>query len=148
MCFFKAPHPYPPPFIIITLYGLVHYLPRRFSTVLSVQCDGCWAAGAGFLSRAGLVVGLQVGQALGCSGCLGLGSSVPVPHVLGHPTSICDEGINILLLLSLDGGAYHNFMFVLGFILSRHLRLFVTGSHRRLRKFDFQEETKSYFVKL
>ena len=41
----------------------------------------------------GLVAGLQVGQALGCSG-LGLGSAVPVPHVPGHPTSICNEGIN------------------------------------------------------
>ena len=39
------------------------------------------------------MAGLQVGQALGCSGCLGLGSAVPVPHVRGHPTSICDRGI-------------------------------------------------------
>ena len=40
-------------------------------------------AGAGFFWRA-----------LGCSGCLGLGSTVPVPHFPGHPTSICDEGVN------------------------------------------------------
>ena len=40
------------------------------------------------------MAGLQVGRALGCSGCLGLGSAVPVPHVPGHPTSICDEGFN------------------------------------------------------
>ena len=26
-------------------------------------------------------------------GYLGLGSAVPVPHVPGHPTSICDKGI-------------------------------------------------------
>ena len=50
--------------------------------------------GAGFFWRAGLVAGLQVGRALGCSGCLGLWSAVPVPHVPGHPTSICDEGFN------------------------------------------------------
>ena len=39
-------------------------------------------AGAGFVWQVGLVVGLQVGWALGCSGCLGLGLGVPVPHVL------------------------------------------------------------------
>ena len=49
--------------------------------------------GAGFFWWAGLVAGLQVGQALGCPGCLALGSAVPVPHVPGHPTSICDRGV-------------------------------------------------------
>ena len=39
------------------------------------------------------MAGLQVERALGCSGCLGLGSAVPVPHLPGHPTSICDEGL-------------------------------------------------------
>ena len=29
------------------------------------------------------MAGLQVGWALGYSGCLGLGSAVPVPHVPG-----------------------------------------------------------------
>ena len=52
-------------------------------------------AGAGLLWRAGLVAGSQVGQALGCSG-FGLRSAVPVPHVPGHPTSICDEGVNLV----------------------------------------------------
>ena len=42
------------------------------------------------------MTGLQVGRALGCSGCLGLGSAIPAPHVPGHPTSICDEGINVI----------------------------------------------------
>ena len=37
---------------------------------------------------------LQVGRALGCSGCLGLGSAGPAPHVPGHPTSTCEEGLN------------------------------------------------------
>lgn len=61
-----------------------------FSLFLSVTGAG---AGAG----AGLIVGLHVGRALGCSGCLGLGSAVPVPHVPGHPTSICEEGVKPLL---------------------------------------------------
>ena len=43
---------------------------------------------------AGFVVGLQVGGGvLGCSRCLGFGSAVPVPHVPGHLTSICKEGV-------------------------------------------------------
>ena len=54
-------------------------------------------AGSGFFWWVGLVAGLQVGQALGCSGCLGLGSAVPVPHVPEHPTSICNEGVNTTL---------------------------------------------------
>ena len=40
---------------------------------------------------------LQVGRTLGCSGCLGLGSIVLVPHVPGHPTFICDKGVNKIL---------------------------------------------------
>ena len=52
-------------------------------------------AGSGFFWGTGLVAGLQVGWALGCSGCLGLGSAVPVPNVPRHPTSIWDEGINV-----------------------------------------------------
>ena len=51
--------------------------------------------GQGFFWQAGLVAGLQVGQALRCSGCLGSGSAVPDPHVRWHRTSICDEGINV-----------------------------------------------------
>ena len=45
----------------------------------------------------GLVARLQVGQALGCSSYLGLRSAVPVPQVPGHPTSICDEGVNSVI---------------------------------------------------
>ena len=61
------------------------------------------------------------------------------------------ENVHSILLRSpsllFEFGAYHKFMFVLGFILSRHIRAFLTGSPRRLCKFDSQEETKSYFVK-
>ena len=43
------------------------------------------------------MAGLQVGRALGCSGSqFGLGVSSLVPHVLGHPTSICAKGVKIL----------------------------------------------------
>ena len=52
-------------------------------------------AGTGFFQRARLVAGLQVGWALGYSGCMNLGSAVPVPHVPGHPTSICSKGIKL-----------------------------------------------------
>jgi len=43
------------------------------------------------------VARLQVGQALGGSSYLGLRSAVPVPQVPGHPTSICDEGVNSVI---------------------------------------------------
>ena len=36
---------------------------------------------------------LQVGGALVCSDCLGLGSAVRVLHVPGHPTCMCDEDV-------------------------------------------------------
>ena len=52
-------------------------------------------AGVGFFWQAGLVAGLQVGWARGCSGCLGLGSAVLVPHVPGHPPFICDEWVKV-----------------------------------------------------
>ena len=60
-------------------------------------------AGAGFFWQAGLVAGLQVGQTLKCSTCLGLGSAA---HVPGHPT--CDEGKTVFL---------ENFYFSLGLLL-------------------------------
>ena len=40
------------------------------------------------------MAGLLVGRALGCSGCLGVGSFVPTPHVPGHPISVCDVSVN------------------------------------------------------
>ena len=59
--------------------------------------------------------------------------------------SLYPSKVSILLF---EVGAYHNLMFVSGFILPRHIRFVVTGSHRRVCKFDFQQETKSYFTKL
>ena len=89
---FKAPHPHPP-LSLYCLYSLIHYLLTRFSTFLPVQ-----SVGPGFFWRAGLMAGLQVGWALGCSGCLDLGSAVPVHHVRGHPISICDKGIKCIII--------------------------------------------------
>ena len=88
---FKAPHPH----LLLCYYIIFNIVlffiySVGFSLFLSVTGAG---AGAG----AGLIVGLHVGRALGCSGCLGLGSAVPVPHVPGHPTSICEEGVKPLL---------------------------------------------------
>ena len=65
--------------------------PLFFQFIVTGSWGGDWA---GFFWPAGLVAGLQVGRALGCSGCLGLGLAIPVPHVRGQPTSICDEGVN------------------------------------------------------
>ena len=81
-CFLRLPTPIP--FIIILIffiyiYSLIHYLPRRVSTVFLGQCDRFWDGGwIGFFWWAGPVAGLQVGQALEFSGCLGLGSAVAV----------------------------------------------------------------------
>ena len=78
---FKAPHPHPP-LSLYCLYSLIHYLLTRFSTFLPVQ-----SAGAVFFWRAGLMAGLQVGWALGCSGCLDLGSAVPVHQYMSPYTT-------------------------------------------------------------
>ena len=87
---FKAPHPH----LLLCYYIILNIVlffiySVGFSLFLSVMGAG---AGAG----AGLIAGLHVGRALRCSGCLGLGSAVPVPHVPGHPTSICDEAVKPL----------------------------------------------------
>ena len=71
--------------VLIIIYSV------SFPLFFQVSARG---AGAGFFWRASLVAGCQVGRALGCDGCLGLGSAIPVPRVPGHPTSTCDEGVN------------------------------------------------------
>ena len=50
---FKAPTPPPPPLFLYFLYSLNHYLLSEFSTVLTVQCDGCWGGGWGRVFLAG-----------------------------------------------------------------------------------------------
>ena len=43
------------------------------------------------------MAGLQVGQALGCSGCLGLGSAVPVPPMfLGTQPSYATKALRCI----------------------------------------------------
>ena len=49
--------------------------------------------------RAGLVAGLWVGQAYGVFYLPGFGLAVPEPLAPGHPTSICDIGVNNNYLL-------------------------------------------------
>ena len=53
---------------------------------------GAWA-GAGCGGR-GLVAGLRVGLACGVLLLPGFGVSSSSPQVPGHPTSICDTGVN------------------------------------------------------
>ena len=57
--------------------------------------------------------------------------------------SVYPSEVSIFIILLLVG-AYHNLMFVSGFILSRFV---FTGSYKRLCKFDFQQETESDFIK-
>ena len=91
---FKAPNPISP-LLLYFSYSLNHYLLSTFPLFFQFSVTGAGAgAGVGFFWGAGLMAGLQVWRALGCSGCLGLGSAVPVYHVPGHPTSTCDEGVN------------------------------------------------------
>ena len=84
----------PPPLLLYFLYSLFIIYSVSFPLFFQFIVTG---AGAGFFWRAGHVAGLQVGGALRCCGCLGLGSGVPVPHVPGHPISICHKGINYSL---------------------------------------------------
>ena len=51
-------------------------------------------AGAGYGGR-GLVAGLRVGLACGVLLLPGFGVSSSSPQVPGHPTSICDAGVNL-----------------------------------------------------
>ena len=97
---------YPPlPFLLLLLLHLLLLLPLLLllllgitviiiSTELLALCDGCldWS----WVWRVGLVTGLRVGQAFGVLLLPGFGVSSSSPQVPGHPTSICDAGVNIL----------------------------------------------------
>ena len=79
---FKAPHSIPPLLLLLFFYFSLIYsvsFPLFFQFIVTSARAG---AGSGFFWWVGLVAGLQVGQALGCSGCLGLGSAVLVPMFL------------------------------------------------------------------
>ena len=62
------------------------------STELLALCDEC--LGWGWVWRAELVAGLRVGQAFGVLLLPGFGVSSSSPQVPGHPTSICEAGVN------------------------------------------------------
>ena len=85
--------PFPPPLFFIVAF-IIHPAGSPLSFQFSVM-----GAGAGFFWWVGLVAGLQRGQALRCSSCLGLGVSTSSPHVPGHTTSICNEGIKYKIRL-------------------------------------------------
>ena len=76
-------------FITIT-YIIVYYC--YYFTELPALGDGC--LGWGWVWRVGLVVGLRVGQAFGKFLLPGFGVGSSSPWVPGHPTSMCDSGIN------------------------------------------------------
>ena len=86
---FKAPHPH----LLLCYYIILNIVLFFIYSVGFPLFFQFSVTGAGAGAGTGLIVGLHVGRALGCSGCLGLGSAVPVPHVPGHPTSICEEGV-------------------------------------------------------
>ena len=76
---FQGSPPLSPPFYYI--FYIVFYIGSPLFFQFSVTGAGA-GVGAGFFFFcwwARLVAGLQVGRALGCSGCLGLGSAVSVP---------------------------------------------------------------------
>ena len=58
--------------------------------LVSKSITGVNKFGAGFIRWAGLMAGLQVGQALNI---LATWVNSAGPHVPGHPTSICSNGI-------------------------------------------------------
>ena len=56
--------------------------------------------GAGF-GQAGLMAGLRVGQALGCSTYLGLGLAVPAPMFLSTQPPCATYALNIIYMVNL-----------------------------------------------
>ena len=60
------------------------------------------------------MAGFQGGRAVGCSGCLGLGLAVSVPHVSGHPSSICIMALKVKMKKSHHWGLIIQISKVLG----------------------------------
>ena len=73
-------------------YILILVITVIISTELLALCDGC--LGWGWVWRAGLVAGLQMGQSFGVLLLPGFGVSSSSPLVPGYPTSICNAGVN------------------------------------------------------
>ena len=78
--------------MFITVIQLLFIIIAIISTELLALCDEC--LGWGWVWRAGLVAGLQVGQAFGMFLLPGFGVGSSSPWVPGHPTSMCDSGVN------------------------------------------------------
>ena len=79
--------------LYLTLFISMHHFGFFFSsTELLALCDGC--LGRGWVWRAGLVAGLRVGQAFVMFLLPGFGVGSSSPWVPGHPTSMCDSGVN------------------------------------------------------
>ena len=70
------------------LWRLIGYMSLAICHLISNVCLWNNNGARGWVSS-------TVGLAVGCSGCLGLRSALSVPHVPGHPTSICDKGVNL-----------------------------------------------------
>ena len=100
-CFIVFSHP-PLPFLLFLhyYYCLCFYFYSLLLLLLFPQSSwlcvtGAWA-GAGCGGRE-LVAGLWVGLACGVLLLPGFGVSSSSPQVPGHPTSICDAGVNMQL---------------------------------------------------
>ena len=89
----------PHPFLLLSLFILLLIIIIIIiSNELLAQCDEC----LGWMQRAGLVAGLRVGQVSGVLFLPGFGVSSSSPLVPGHQTSMCDSGVNyVIVLLSL-----------------------------------------------
>ena len=84
---------------ITIIYIIVYYNKQYYFKKLPALCDRC--LGRGWVWQAGLVAGLRVGQAFGMFLLPGFGVGSSSPWVPGHPTSMCDSGINVCLWTSI-----------------------------------------------
>ena len=84
--------------LLLCITIVVYCLLLLFSTKLLALYDGC--LGWGWVWRAGLVAGLRIGQAFGMFLLPGFGVGSSSPWVPGHPTSMCNSGINVSVTLT------------------------------------------------
>ena len=74
--------------LLLLLLILLFIIVIIISTELLALCDWGW------VWWVGLVAGLRVGQAFGVLLLPGFGVGSSSPRVPGHPTSMCDSGVN------------------------------------------------------
>ena len=75
---------------LIIIVIIIGYYCYYYFTELLALCDRC----LGWVWWAGLMAGLRVGQAFGVFLLPGFGVCSSSPPTSGHPTSMCDSGIN------------------------------------------------------